>query len=191
VSTWHPGHGSVTPRLHWSAGLLVLLRIVLTFAALSAAYFLLPVPSPDNPPDARSLALQLTVFGVVGGFQLPAIVRSAHPVARAVEALALTVPLFLLIFARIYLETSLHDEGAFTEPLDRTSALYFTVTVFTTVGFGDIVAETDSARLLVVTQMLLNLIVLGAGIRVVAFAARRGVERRRGTSEDDVAPGHP
>jgi voltage-gated potassium channel len=101
------------------------------------------------------------------------------------------VPLFLLIFARIYLETSLHDAGAFTEPLDRTSALYFTVTVFTTVGFGDIVAETDSARLLVVTQMLLNLIVLGAGIRVVAFAARRGVERRRGTSEDDVTPGHP
>lgn len=186
-----PVQGSVRPRLHWSVGLLVLLRIVLTFAALSAAYFLLPVPNRDNPPDARSLVLQLVVFGVVGGFQLPAIVRSKHPVARAVEALALTVPLFLLIFARIYLETSLHDAGSFTEPLGRTSALYFTVTVFTTVGFGDIVAETDSARLLVVVQMLLNLVVLGAGIRVVAFAARRGVQRQQGAPGDDITPGHP
>jgi hypothetical protein len=169
---------------------LVLLRILLTFAALTAAYFLLPVPDKENPPDARSLVLQLAVFGVVGGFQLPAIVRSKHPVARAVEALALTVPLFLLIFARIYLETSLHDEGSFSEALDRTSALYFTVTVFTTVGFGDIVARTDGARLLVVVQMMLNLIILGAGIRVVAFAARRGVARKQGTAGDDLTR-HP
>jgi hypothetical protein len=171
--------------------LLVLVRIVLTFAALSAAYFLLPVPDAENPPDARSLVLQLAVFGVVGALQLPAIVGSKHPVARAVEALALTVPLFLLIFARIYLETSLHDAGSFTEPLDRTSALYFTVTVFTTVGFGDIVAKTDGARLLVVVQMLLNLIILGAGIRVVAFAARRGVARKQGAAGDDLTPRHP
>ena len=37
----------------------------------------------------------------------------------------------------------------FSEPLTRTGALYFTVTVFSTVGFGDITAKTEAARLVV------------------------------------------
>jgi hypothetical protein len=187
VTKVHVGNLPTTPRPPWTVGLLVVLRIVLTWTALSAAYFLLP--APERAPDARSLTLQLGVFAVVGAFQVPAIVRSRYPIARAVEALALTVPLFLLIFARIYLETSLHDAGAFNEPLDRTAALYFTVTVFTTVGFGDVVAKTSDARLLVVVQMLMNLAVLGAGIRLLASAARRGVARRGGAPGEQGEPG--
>jgi uncharacterized membrane protein len=87
-------------------------------------------------------------------------------------------PLYLLIFARIYLSNSLTDPSAFTQPLDNTAALYFTVTVFSTVGFGDIVAHTNSMRLLVTLQMLLNLLLLGLVIRLITSAARRGVARR-------------
>ncbi|WP_199904912.1 potassium channel family protein [Nocardioides sediminis] len=189
MSEPHVGRVPTTPR-RWRVGLLVVLRIMLTWTALSAAYFFLP--TPERAPDARWMAVQLLVFLVVGAFQVPAIIRSRYPIARAVEALALTVPLFLLIFARIYLETSLHDAGAFSEPLDRTAALYFTVTVFTTVGFGDIVAETSNARLMVVVQMLLNLVVLGAGIRLLASAARRGVARRGGVPDGPgTTAGHP
>ena len=47
----------------------------------------------------------------------------------------------------------------------------------TTVGFGDIVARTDGIRLLVTGQMVLNLIVVGAVIRLLVSAARRGIER--------------
>jgi hypothetical protein len=44
--------------------------------------------------------------------------------------------------------------------------MYFTVTVFTTVGFGDITATSQLARALVTVQMLLDLIVIGLVIRV-------------------------
>ena len=91
------------------------------------------------------------------------------------------IPLYLFIFARVYLANSLHDESAFTRPLDTTTALYFTVTVFATVGFGDIVANTDAMRLLVTLQMLLNLVVFGLVFRLLISAARRGVARRGGT----------
>ena len=83
--------------------------------------------------------------------------------------------MYLLLFARIYLSNSLNDQSAFTEPLNLVTALYFTVTVFASVGFGDIYPETDSMRLLVTAQMLLNLIVFGVVIRLLASAARRGV----------------
>jgi voltage-gated potassium channel len=87
-------------------------------------------------------------------------------------------PLYLLIFSRIYLSNSLSEPSTFTETLDNTTALYFTVTVFATVGFGDIVAQTNGTRLLVTVQMLLNLVLLGLVIRLVTAAARRGVARR-------------
>jgi hypothetical protein len=68
--------------------------------------------------------------------------------------------------------------ASFNESLTRTDALYFTVTVFTTVGFGDIVATSASARVVVIVQMLAGLLLLGAGIRVLLRAVQRGLERR-------------
>ena len=59
-------------------------------------------------------------------------------------------------------------------PLTRTDSLYFTVTVFATVGFGDITATSQTGRLLVTAQMILDLIVLGLGIRVFLGAVQRG-----------------
>jgi voltage-gated potassium channel len=167
----------------WRVGLLVLLRVTLSVSVLFAAYFLIPTKTSVRASDAPWLILELCVFGVVVGVQLPAIVRSHHPVLRAVEAIAVLIPLYLLIFARVYLSNSLSDPSAFSEPLDRTSGLYFTVTVFATVGFGDIVAQGNAMRLLVTLQMLLNLAVLGLVIRLLTSAARRGVARRGGNPD--------
>jgi len=162
----------------WKAGLLAALRVTLSVSALLAAYFLIPTRSADDGSDVPWLILDLGVFAVIVGIQVPAIVKAKHPILRAVEALAMVVPLFLLIFARIYLTNSLNDPSAFTQPLDLITALYFTVTVFASVGFGDIVAQTDTMRMLVTLQMLLNLVVFGFVIRVLASAARRGVAKR-------------
>lgn len=162
----------------WKLGLLVLLRVVLSVSVLCTAYLLIPTKSSGENSDLPWLFLELCVFGVVVGIQVPAIVKAKNPVLRAVKAMAVLIALYLLIFARIYLSNSLSDPSAFTQPLDNTTALYFTVTVFATVGFGDIVAHTNSMRLLVTLQMLLNLVVLGLVIRLLTSAARRGLARR-------------
>jgi hypothetical protein len=81
---------------------------------------------------------------------------------KAVEALAATAPLFLLIFAAVYFLMAADDPSNFTvETVTRTDSLYFTVTIFSTVGFGDISPASEAARILVMTQMILDLIVLG------------------------------
>jgi hypothetical protein len=56
----------------------------------------------------------------------------------------------------------------FTERLDHTRALYFTITVFSTVGFGDITPRADLARIIVSIQMLLDLVILGSVVRAPA-----------------------
>jgi voltage-gated potassium channel len=169
----------------WKLGLRLLLRVTLSVSVLCGFYFLLPTKSQGEGSDLPWLLLELAVFMLVVGVQVPAIVRSKHPIIRAVEAMALLLPLYLLIFARLYLSNSLGDPDAFTQPLDHTTALYFTVTVFATVGFGDIVAATNNMRLLVTLQMLLNLVVIGVVIRLLTSAARRGVAQRQDGSDPD------
>ena len=85
--------------------------------------------------------------------------------------------MFVVLFASLYLSMS-HSSGAtFTQPLDHMGALYFTVTVFSTVGFGDITAKTDAARAVVTIQMILDLLLIGAVARLLVTAARTGLSR--------------
>ena len=65
--------------------------------------------------------------------------------------------------------------------MTRTDALYFTVTIFATVGFGDITAVTQTARVVTMVQMLLDLIVLGLLIRLVLSAVQTSQQRRAAT----------
>ena len=156
-----------------------LLRALLTTAVLVALYYLSPLDHVDVVPLPVSLIVLLLVLVGVCVWQVRAITRAAYPGIRAIEALAATVPLFLLLFAATYYLMALDDPANFSqEPLTRTDTLYLTITIFSTVGFGDISAASQSARLVASLQMLLDLLVLGLGIRVFTSAVQRGREQR-------------
>ncbi len=178
-------------RSMWKLVVGMLIRFTISVTILFAAYYLVPTKGSGEDSDLPWLILDLVIFGVVVAIQVPAIIKAKYPKLRAIEALAVTVPLFLLIFSRIYLSNSLTDPAVFTHPLDNTTALYFTVTVFATVGFGDIVAQTNGMRLLVTLQMLLDLVVLGLVIRLLTSAAQRGVQRRNELRGDAGGTGPP
>lgn len=166
--------GMVKPAL-WMA-----LRLSVSIVALLWVYYAIPVKSAaDGDSDLPWLLLELLLFGAIVGVQVPLISKARYPVLRGLESLALTVLLFLLIFARVYLSNSASDPAVFTQVLDKDTALYFTTTVFATVGFGDIVAASNPMKLLVTLQMLLNLVVFGLVIRMITSAAQRGMARKK------------
>lgn len=140
---------------------------------LTVAYFSLPLDHLARLPFAVIIVCGVVILTAVTFHQVRSIFRTAHPAAKAIEALTLTVPLFLLLFASTYYLMSQADPGSFSLPdLTRGDSLYFTVTVFATVGFGDIVATSHTARSLVTVQMVLDLILLGAVIRAFVEAVR-------------------
>jgi Trk-type K+ transport system membrane component len=73
---------------------------------------------------------------------------------RAAEALGLIIRLFLVLFASTYFLMERASAANFTQPLTRTHALYFTVSVLSTVGLGDITAKSETARIVLIVQML-------------------------------------
>jgi voltage-gated potassium channel len=155
------------------------IRAAITAALLVVAYFVMPVEDRPHQSVALRLGVALALFVVVLVNEIRLISSHDRPMLRATVAMATIIPLFLILFAWIYLTMSRADPGAFGGPLTRSSALYFTVTVFSTVGFGDITAKTDVARLVVTVQMLADLAVVAVVIRLILGAATRGVDRQK------------
>jgi voltage-gated potassium channel len=147
------------------------LRSLVTTVVLVVLYYVLPLNHVKNVPV--TLTVGLGILAVTTVLQLRMIGRSAFPAVRAIEALATTLPLFLLLFASAYVVMADASPANFsTHPLTRTDGLYFTVTVFSTVGFGDITAASQSARLVVTVQMLLDLAALGLVVRAFVSAVQ-------------------
>lgn len=150
--------------------------ILLIWIAVFGAYFL--APDYTGLTDALlQLAAGLVLFAAVTAWQVRRIRRSDLPQLAALEALGMLVAFFVVIFATTYLTLDL-DRGTFTEPLDRTAALYFSVTVLTTVGFGDITPVAATARLVTTAQMVLDLVLLAGVVRVVVGAAKLTLRQR-------------
>lgn len=162
-----------------------LLRPTVTAGALFLLYFGLPLDRQFSVLTLFTLLGGLLVFIGLLAFQARAIMRSPYPRLTAVESLAFSVPLFVVLFSVVYFLMAGNQPEAFTQPLTRLDALYFTVTVLTTVGFGDIVARTEPARALATIQMLADLLLLGLGARVLIGAAQSGLASRPGPSADD------
>ncbi len=115
-----------------------LLRALGSTVALVAIYYLLPLDNTSIGFVVGMLAIGLLALVVLITFQVRSIIKATYPALRAVGALATSVPQFLLLFAATYFVMDGISVRSFSEPLTRTDALYFTVTVFATVGFGDI-----------------------------------------------------
>jgi ion channel len=159
-----------------------LLRASATATALVVLYFTLPLTGSLDGSTAMLLVAGLLAFAGVVTWQVRAVLGSRHPGLRAIESLAATIPLFLLLFAVAYLQLAAADAGAFSEPLSRTDALYYTITVFSTVGFGDITPRADLARIVTMVQMLGDLLVVGLVLHLMVGAVKAGLQRRAAAS---------
>jgi voltage-gated potassium channel len=162
-----------------------LLRPTLSTTGLLLTYYLLPWGGGETGPTAVTVFVALVVVVAVLTWQVRTIRSATYPRLRAVETTAISLPLFILLFAAAYFATSTTSPPSFSEGMDRTDALYFAVTVFASVGFGDITAVTQGARVLVTIQMIGDLIMVGFVAHVVLGAVRSGLRRQeRGIPPD-------
>lgn len=163
-------------------------RALLTVVLLLVVYYRAPLDGRVDGWVLAWLGLGLVGLGLALAWQVRAVLSSATPRLRAAEALAVGVPILLLLYASAYAVLSQDAPATFTQPLDRTAALYFTMTVFTTVGFGDIAPVTELARILTMTQMVVGLVTVGVVARLLFGAVRLAVGRRDGGGVD-LLPG--
>jgi voltage-gated potassium channel len=160
------------------------IRAIATASILLALYFNLPTIQRAHQSILLRVTVALAFFVAVLLYEIRQISRHDQPTLRATVAMATVIPLFIVLFSWIYLTMSRSDPGAFGGILNRVQALYFTVTIFSTVGFGDITPKTDAARLVTTVQMMADLVVLALVVRLILAAASRGAARLQGDGSE-------
>jgi voltage-gated potassium channel len=166
-----------------------LLRSAITIVLLVAVYYTVPLDRPLDPDSWIWFGLGLVTFAAVIVWQVRAIVHADYPRLRALQAITAGLTLLITFYASTYSVIATDRPDSFSEALNRTDALYFTVTVFSTVGFGDITPLTELARIVAITQMLVGLTALGLIAKVLLGAADVAV--RRHEAEPQQAPTQP
>ncbi|MFF8260883.1 potassium channel family protein [Streptomyces virginiae] len=168
------------------------LRATAAAGLLTALYYVAPLEGGFGILTVLTLVLGLLAFGLLTAWQVSTIARSEYPRLSALEAVVTAVPLFLVVFSATYYMLSESVPGSFSESLNRTDALYFTVTVFATVGFGDIVPVTGTGRVLTTVQMVADLVVVGVIAKALFGAMKIAMRRRSGgglpSADEDDAP---
>ena len=163
-----------------------LITMVVTFFAIIGMYYVVPLSTKEF--DAGSIGLLIlagVAFLVVVAWQVREIFRAELPGLRAVQAVVVAAPLFLTGYATLYVILS-ETQGGFTEQLTRTSALYFSVVVFSSVGFGDIAPKSELNRLVVTSQMLAGLVFIATVVRLFFGASKMSLQRRQAHSDDST-----
>jgi len=178
--TRHRLLGDAANRARLRLGLRAVLRVFASVAAVLLAYYW--IPAGDGRGSTASavffVGVGLVAFGFVFYQQVVRVGRADHPVIRAVEALASVLALFLCLFAIVYYSASVNDSSLFSEPLNRTDALYYTVTVFSTVGFGDITPIGTPERVITMVQMLLDVTFLALLVRILTMVTQQTLQKR-------------
>ncbi len=169
----------------------MLLRSALTVIGLLALYAVIPVPGQREP-------LWLTLAMALAGLAFLAYAfitlaqraqRSTEDTAIRLEALIAVLYAFVVFMSLVYLGLA-SSPGQFDELHTRVDALYFTMSTIATVGFGDVHATGQAARLVVTVQIFLDLIFVGLVARIILPSlarqrAQRNEARAAWTSPDD------
>ncbi|MEU6918113.1 potassium channel family protein [Streptomyces olindensis] len=166
-----------------------LVRALLIAAGLVTVYYVLPLDGRLAGGAAAVLVCGLLLVVVVFWWEVRAIVDSPYPRLKAVEALAATLALFLLLFAGAYFLLEHSSPGSFSEPLTKTDSLYFTLTTFATVGYGDIAARSQTGQVLTMFQMAGGLVLVGIAAKILAGAVQAGLRRQGREPAEDFPRG--
>ncbi|MDI3406025.1 potassium channel family protein [Streptomyces cavernicola] len=155
---------------------------------MTAAYFLLPLDLLGPRRPVLSWTLLVLALGVIALLLLRQTgdVLTDRPGTRPGFAIPLLMCASVLVFAGAYYVLA-SEPGGFDGLRTRVDALYFTLVTLATIGYGDITATGQSARVLTILQILYTFVFLTAA--ATAFSRRvRGVVSLRHRRAD---PAHP
>ena len=153
-------------------------RPLLSLVGLVVAYYVYPADFGNAPLAVLELIVAAGGLALLGVMMLREVdhLRRGESV-RSLPAIAMLVMLVVVGFSMSFfiLAENAPDQMAGVET--RTDALYFTLSTMTTVGFGDVHATGQFARVMVISLITFNVVVVATLLRgLTARGAQRPLE---------------
>ena len=108
------------------------------------------------------------------------ILSAEDPFLAIGYAIIVSLTVLVLGFSTTYYSLSQHDSDQFEGGLEtKLDALYFTVTILSTVGFGDIHASGQLGRGIVIAQIAADFLFVVVVVGIIRWSGRRRVDAGR------------
>ncbi len=133
-------------------------------AVMTLVYFLVPLPRPREVAPwlvISAFSLGLVGISVLITWRVIAYRQRAATGTARLRGLVVALCAGVLYFALAYSALARSDPQQFVDLTTRVDALYFSVAVLTTVGFGDVHAAGQMARAAVTVQMIFDVAFFG------------------------------
>lgn len=144
------------------------------------AYALVPVED-GKPVTALSIVMFLCGLAAFSAAVTVLAVRRQRGTASGSTRLQVVGLLALIIGAVLFFAVTYYrlakSPGQIADLVTGVDALYFTVSTMLTVGFGDVHATGQLARVVVIIQMIFTVTVLGVAAKLLSFSMQNRVRQ--------------
>jgi hypothetical protein len=163
---------------------------VLAVGLALVLYFVVPVQMHDDNLTTR-IVVSLVSLGLLTAGVIWQVMLHVEDPSRQVDGLLFALVIAVLAFALGFYRLDLASPDEIVGLNTRLDALYFTMTTLLTIGFGDIHAQGQVARGLVLVAMVFNVAVIATAVSTISSRLRQHAEAlaeaRRAAREDGVA----
>ena len=153
------------------------LRLVVFMGLALVVYFVVPVDLEDENLATRAIIGSVTLVLLAAGVIWQVVVH-VEDQERHIDGLLFALVIAVLAFALAFYRLETAYPGQIPGIETRLDSLYFTMTTLLTVGYGDINAEGQTARGLVLVAMVFNVLVIATAATTLTNRVRLQAERR-------------
>jgi voltage-gated potassium channel len=155
------------------------LRMTATLVVVLVLYFTVPVSSFEIEASyVVRLLVGLAALALLAVAVLSEVRHQMVDADRRVDGLVLALMVSVLGFALGFYVMAERTPAQLPGLDTRVDALYFTMTTLLTIGYGDIHAAGQAARVLVLVQMVFNVVIIATAVSTVTSRIRTRAEVR-------------
>jgi voltage-gated potassium channel len=153
-------------------------HLTLILAAVVTVYFLVPVTPDLQRNTLIRVLLAIVLLAMMAAGVVRQLRRHLDDTDRRVDGLIVSITVVMAVFAFVYYTVQQRDPSQFAQMETRLDALYFTGVTAASVGYGDVHAVGQTARAMVLVQIVFNVVFIGTAVAILSSRIRTVVSAR-------------
>jgi voltage-gated potassium channel len=154
------------------------LRLSGVLTLIVTLYFVIPASGTPSAETLPRLLAALLVFVGLAVLMVRQLRLQLNDTTRKVDGLIIGILMVVVVFAYAFYMLNRRDPGQVAGLGTRVDSLYFVMNNLTTIGTGDVHATGQTARVLVLVQMVFNVVFVATTATFLTTRIRTVVQAR-------------
>jgi voltage-gated potassium channel len=150
----------------------------LILSLILVVYFAAPVRLALDESTAVRLSTVLVALGLLAAFVVWVLRRQVDDESRRIDGLITVILVVVVAFSLAFYIMEKSSPGEVAGLKTRLDSLYFTVSTLLTIGYGDVHAQGQAARALVLVQVVFNTVFVATAAGLLSARVRTRARQR-------------